>query len=474
MPAARYWRLVAFDVENGSDLRLAEIELRGAGTRVDGPATISSSVAPTSGALADLKNSLTTDDVRFAAADVLRPGFEIAWDFGADTLVDEFRLVLPGGAPGVNYCELQYLSAGVWTTETRWLGRFTNATPRVQQYTSSDPSFDSVILQIPHTSTIRGGYDVSKKLLLGVGTNVHYWTNPTWGTKFGPALAFANTSFTVIGSIVFNTQDSITGDFTVEAWFHGINFINGSAFANLLSFGAPPNAWALTYFHTGTNYTLALRNSSGVNVVSHLQSSVSYQWNFVTWTRDSGVHRIYLNGNLVGSFSDNSTISFSQIFLGQTPSTLTAAFMVDGLRVTKGVVRSQSVPSTAFPMLTFPGAVPRSASPAIRISEYTPPAQTSVLAAPRAVTLDLAFGGTYRIVGTVRRQADPVNLPLRRRVRLLNEFGTATVRETWSDATTGAFAFNEIAGPGRYVVVTYDHLNQYRALAADQVWSVPM
>ena len=56
---------------------------------------------------------------------------------------------------------------------------------------------------------------------------------------------------------------------------------------------------------------------------------------------------------------------------------------------------------------------------------------------------DFIHGGPGRITGTVEEKATP-NLPLRRRVRLHRDVDGLCVRETWSDAATGAYAFTDI------------------------------
>jgi hypothetical protein len=47
------------------------------------------------------------------------------------------------------------------------------------------------------------------------------------------------------------------------------------------------------------------------------------------------------------------------------------------------------------------------------------------------------FAGRGRISGTVKDKGTP-NMPVRRRVRLYQDRDGLLVRETWSDATTGA------------------------------------
>jgi hypothetical protein len=86
-----------------------------------------------------------------------------------------------------------------------------------------------------------------------------------------------------------------------------------------------------------------------------------------------------------------------------------------------------------------------------------------------AVRLDIYFSGKGRITGTVKQKATPSNVPLRRRVFLLDETTNLIVRDTWSDAATGAYSFDAIDMNRRYTVITYDYENNYRAVIADNI-----
>ena len=107
-----------------------------------------------------------------------------------------------------------------------------------------------------------------------------------------------------------------------------------------------------------------------------------------------------------------------------------------------------------------------------RISEYTPPATVTSKPAPAPNRIDIAYGGTATVAGTVKRKADPANVPLRRRVRLYDENGRQFIREVWSDAVTGVFAFENLNPAYAYTAMTYDHENIYRALVIDNLTEV--
>jgi len=84
------------------------------------------------------------------------------------------------------------------------------------------------------------------------------------------------------------------------------------------------------------------------------------------------------------------------------------------------------------------------------------------------------YAGAYRISGTVKEKAVPVDVPVSRRVLLFDERANVVVRETWSDAVTGAYAFEQLQPAVRYVVIAYDHQHDYRAVIADNLTAEPM
>ena len=82
---------------------------------------------------------------------------------------------------------------------------------------------------------------------------------------------------------------------------------------------------------------------------------------------------------------------------------------------------------------------------------------------------DTYFAGDGVIYGTVKEQGAPANVPLRRKVLLLDETTNIIMRETWSDAVTGAYSFASIDRSRRYTVITYDYAKNYRAVIADNL-----
>jgi hypothetical protein len=76
-------------------------------------------------------------------------------------------------------------------------------------------------------------------------------------------------------------------------------------------------------------------------------------------------------------------------------------------------------------------------------------------------TTDVGFdSGLGTIAGTAKNIATPANAPVFRRIRLHEQVTGRFVRETWSDATTGAYSFTGLRLTS-YYIVGFDHTNTY-------------
>lgn len=81
------------------------------------------------------------------------------------------------------------------------------------------------------------------------------------------------------------------------------------------------------------------------------------------------------------------------------------------------------------------------------------------------------YDGVFKVSGTVTKYSLPANLPLRRRVRLLQQLTGLVIRETWSD-TSGNYLFDFVSNEP-FTIVVYDHEKVYRAVVADNIAPVP-
>ncbi|CAN7592412.1 hypothetical protein LJR175_004394 [Variovorax sp. LjRoot175] len=76
--------------------------------------------------------------------------------------------------------------------------------------------------------------------------------------------------------------------------------------------------------------------------------------------------------------------------------------------------------------------------------------------------------GVGRISGTVKDKGTP-NLPVSERVVLLRQKDLLPIREMWSDPTTGVYQFDYVDELQKYVVISFDHDLNHRAVVADNL-----
>ncbi len=86
---------------------------------------------------------------------------------------------------------------------------------------------------------------------------------------------------------------------------------------------------------------------------------------------------------------------------------------------------------------------------------------------------DIYFGGTGKVVGDVAIDDDP-DIPVARRVWLIRMRDGALIRETWSDAVTGAYSFFGVDITQRYAVLAFDQTHVFNAVIADNIPAEPM
>lgn len=440
MAAARYFRVVGVATHAGADLEISALHLYDGATRVDAAATLTCSHVPVVGSLGDLQDGTTATVVRFDAADVRSGGFAIQWDFGSAITIDSLQI-------GASSSEVEYPDA--ITLEFFDGGRW-------QLFLAADRC------QYP------GASQMAPKMGLLSGVGVILMDPATVGV--GVVLTNGNTRAAI--SNVGNAR----GSFAVPrgVWqFECRVLVDASTYA---------------IFGVGTTSTGSSRYpGSGATAVGW--------WNRTGALFRSGAPAAYSAGYGVGDILgcvvdlDASTISFYKN--GVTPGPVTIGLSGDLLPIF-GNGGDAAIPtgSLVFELattLTYPvvgaqqwpaelgvaGLLPKRI---ITPSTSARVAASTVMEAFSAATLpglelarDIEFGGRGSITGTVKRDADPAALPLRRRVRLFDERSGLLVREAWSDAATGAYGFAGLDATRTYTVVAYDHEHAYRAVIADNM-----
>lgn len=85
---------------------------------------------------------------------------------------------------------------------------------------------------------------------------------------------------------------------------------------------------------------------------------------------------------------------------------------------------------------------------------------------------DLRNGGVHRVTGTTKNTGAPL-VPVKRKVRLHDQITGQPLREVWSDATTGAYSFDNLRA-GTFYITAFDYTGEYNGVIATDVASEPM
>ena len=470
MTTARYWRVVGVDAYGGGDLELSELQLHGAGGREDTTATLTCSHAPIAGALADLADGNTATVARFSADHVRSAGFFIAWDLGSSVAALGLRV---GSAVEqsrfVSALTLQYFDGAVWQSLASF-GRYpwpgASALGEVPAAGGINIPEATLFLDglvdfadtspVARTMTPQGGVSISSAQALYGDKSMLF--NGSSGYVASPASA----------SLGFASVDDFTISF--NAWKSADGSAGYDGVVSTTTNGGGADGWFVELSST-RGFAFGAAGALIFNISLNPNTS---QWKHWEVSRKAGVLRAFGGG--VKLFEAPDTRNYLQAGLtigGEYPGGYHFAGFLQQVLIVKGLALHDSdfVPAAlvggarqAFlpePVKTahVRGLVGASAP----ISSY----RTERLAV--AVARDVEFGGQARIWGTTKTKGTPTDTPVRRKVRLFRDRDGLMVRETWSNATTGAYTFTEIDENETYSVVSYDHNNNFRAVIADRI-----
>lgn len=475
MPAARYWRIIGIDTYAGGDLELSEIALYDGATRVDGSATLTSSVAPISGSLANLKDADTGATARFAAADVRLPGFWLMWDFGASQNITRADLQAVALNTAPTWWVLEYSTDGsTWTYYGNFWAKYTTAP--FAKIEATDPDYyDYIFLREPTA----GWGEFSKKYALPVNSLTYFTLNSVYSGVATSTTADAYNR----GFAQYPCGETLDGDFTVEGLYFFYPIASSGPIGPFLTLAgetAAASTWGIeVLFVTSDDYRVRLIDGSGTVAINQTTGGygriVFFAQYHVAWTRQAGVNTLWHHGTSVGTWTDSTAINVTNIRFGGRNFDRSGWA---GIKILKGrakyTANFTAPPATTSTANDFVDMTTIPALPTVnRTTQASPstfgthPNPTFTMTAGVPIRFDLTDGGTATVYGTVKRDADPDPLPVARRVRLYDEVGRRFIRETWSDPVTGAFAFEGVNPDARYTAIAMDHLGQYRALISD-------
>ena len=483
MPAAQYWRINQCETYAGNDLVLSELALYAGETRIDGTATVSSTLAPIAGVLANLADGNFATTATFAAHDVRLPGFAITFDFGESP--QDVTAIGFAGPTQAAFLHKFWLSYS--TNRTTWIAAFEGQ--RRTQWPGA-----AALTRIDFASVGDANYADMALLLHCDGAND--------STTFTDSSA-AEKTVAISGSVAISTTQSKFGG--ESALFSG-GYLEAPSSADFGFGSGDYTLEAEVYVPSAADYMAVFDNRGGgqgvaayvgssgraVTIVNNtsilLETGTAplNQWWHLAVVRLSSIITAYVDGIAVGSVPDARTLAASAAMRIGNNTLANQPFIgyMDEIRITKGKARytenftppaskhQNSAGATYTPDATPVRALPPMA--AVQLSGGMAGNAGPTLS-PTATALDLQDAGPYRITGSVKKKATP-NAPLRRRVQLYNQRDNRLIRETWSDATTGVYTFNNIkGGPGvLYFVCAFDHTNTDKSVIADQLAPEPM
>lgn len=441
MIAARYWRLVGFSTLDGSNLSLSEVELRQGGTRVDDSATLTSSHTPVSGTLAALSDDDLGTTCTFSAAQYRTGGFFLMWDFGADQIIDDLRLGAGASAATFPYgFSLEYKAGSVWVTHVRSAGvifpganTLTTSAAGTLAPTTWNPADKGSLVSLTNDDLTATGIltNGSVRSVVGVASGKWYWEVASTGGRY-PIIGVATGSASLAAEPGGDASGWAFYGLIAKKIHAGVYTDYGtvwSSAAHVIGLALDMDAGTLSFYNNGVDMGVAFTGISGT---------------------------VYaITGGDTDSATANATANFGGAAFSHTPP---GGFQ-SGLGIAKPSSPQTAAPRTETVGMGWSALFREDLSDEVRVFRGN---------FPRTVR-DIYLAGRGSIAATVKEDGTPTDTPVRRKVRLFRDRDGLMVRETWSNATTGAYTFTEIDENETYSVVSYDHNNNFRAVIADRI-----
>jgi len=488
MAISRYWRLVGICTSGNGALELSEARIYENGVLADAGATLTATIDPDSGALADLRDDLTDGVVSWSYEKYSQPGFALVWDFGVGGGLEYVGFRLGSGSSEATFLQdgiLQHSADGiVWA-----MAGYTNncAFPGAQSLTevpgyALDINYANVALLLRANGTNGSHVFSDSSLLPKIVSTVGAPLISTDQSRFGGASVYLDGSddyLTAPSSADFD----FSADFTVEAWIRPSRVVGTNAVVCRQEIGTG----AVFQFRLNDSVLQGvLRGTGGIDI--HVLSGgvvTTNTWQHVAFARRAANTYLFLDGDLVASGTSSVIVipSVARPLIlgavddGSTPTSFFQGF-IDEVRVTNTVSRYTSSFTPQDSAFGDWNLLPAIAPVPSRTRQLAPSPERLLPATELPVTtvhghlrefpfFDVYNGGMGLITGTVKEKALPANTPLHRKVWLMDEASGMVIRETWSDATTGNYEFRAIKQGVKYTVLAYDYTGSYRAVIAD-------
>lgn len=483
MASARYWRLAGFTTPG--DLELAGVQLYHAGARVDAMASLSPTIAPSAGVVANLQDPDLASTCRFAAATVRASGFALVWDFGAATQVSAVRLASTLRAVWPTAFELQYFDDVRWQPLAA-LGKVIYP---------GDSQWSVPILQVagglvalfnfdgPNGSTTLTDESPSPATQYASGITIS-----TAKSKFGGASAYFGTG---AGSLKLGDASDPQfapgrQDFAFEAWVYDMGAGNRRVLAGNAHSSGSGGSLTLCFLNqtvpvstvvaSGTSYTVQANRASPVN-----------QWFLFGLYRNGTDLKMRIDGVSAGSVTLPAGASIAagdgRFAVGTTgdysiaggPYGVNWIGYVDSWRFVIGdaVQTADFTPYDGPFDNSFSGS--QSGLEAMPIRTWPQRARTAFSAPVPAASVrgqgaslmarDNEFGGPGTITGQTLVKDGGPEVPTRARVVLLRARDKLVAREMWSDPVTGAYSFAGLDTDQQFIALAQKPDGAYEPVA---------
>jgi len=448
MAVHRYWRVNSLEAYAAGALALSELQLFSETTRVDSTATLSSSVAPATGSLANLKDDNLSTDATWPSA----KGLVLAWDFGAGGEVDVTNILL-GAADGRTMfpltANLQWSDDG-----TAWVDRY------------SIP-FIGIKWPGPRAKTANTTRTISGKLrfdknwsdqsiagetVYSTGSSVFHGIANGFRLQLGPgSVTDVRVRFDAMPSMtdvditaVINLQGEPSVVFRTSYWGNA-----NDTYGYTAGVGA-----GNVYIGRGSNSSTG--SYTQIAVAAHGLTGSGDLTLRVTMT--GSAYKVYVNGVLKLSGTDTTYSAAGEVGVRSYNATsFFNSLQVRDAEETHPLIVLEAAAarwpqSIAIASLAAMPAYPGASSRAERLRD-----RPNYLFDPKA---------RARLRGTTKDKGTP-NVPVAERVRLYRERDGMMLREVWSTPGTGAYSFDYIEETETYTVISYDHNGSFRAVVAD-------
>lgn len=437
MPAARYWKLTSIDTY-GNNLNLSVIWLVDSLLqRVDTSSTITSSFAPLSGAVTNLKDVTPGTGCSFSLVDIVNKNLSINWDAGSGNTMD-----------------VSSLRFGSKNTKESFIKSFLlfYSNDNINWNFYSDV-FINKELNYPGANTLSDLFTDSINITSYDTTSFDKVNNNNFvaNKSYDYNKCFYTSDIIYTGEHYFEITSNVD-TFMVGFYNEDIELINNYPGAVVGSFGFYPRDGSL-YIDGGiVNISAPYTTPGTIGIL------VSFKDNYVKYLVDGVLEtttidltnrrlRLVIGCGTTGSLGDEFTINTGQsLFVNAVPAGLNS-----GLFKNYSITDLLPVTTTLYDYKKLSNNIDVSGIDT-EIDYFKWPTQG----------FDIFNYGFGFIKNTVKITGSP-NIPVRRLVQLQDIRSGVIIRETWSDETTGEYEFKYLPENVKYNVIAIDFTNNFRS-----------